>query len=260
MQKIPHEIEVLMDQYVQSISKSTLRPIGTYVVGSIALGAYDEDHSDIDCITILEGDRNAGYINELAWVHEMLNESNPLGRKMDGTYVRRSQLGKISDSDSLAFVRDGKFQAGIGDINAVTWWILQRHGIAVQGKPTNELGLDITLGDLKTTMRYNIMEYWPNRLWVLEKQTEQLDDETIVDSVLTLCRILYSLRENDVTSKVHAGRYALKVLGTEWHRIIEDALAIRSGAPVKREKSHESRISEALSFVRHCIYEFPLLL
>jgi hypothetical protein len=45
-------------------------------------------------------------------------------------------------------------------------------------------------------------------------------------AVLTLCRILYSLRTGAVTSKPRAASWAMGHIPTKWHDLIQQALAV----------------------------------
>lgn len=84
--EVPNEVKVLMHHYSQGLADSTIRPIGVYVVGSTALGAFEEHQSDVDFITLLDDDYDhLDWFDDLGRVHETLNVKSPLGRRLDGT-------------------------------------------------------------------------------------------------------------------------------------------------------------------------------
>lgn len=71
-------------------------------------------------------------------------------------------------------------------------------------------------------MRYNLIEYWPRQMKQFEQTHVVMDDDTVVDGVLTLGRILYTTTWREVISKVQAGQYALETVHVRWHPIIRE--------------------------------------
>lgn len=84
--RIPIEIQPLMQKYLHLLASKDIRihPVGVFLIGSIALGAFSPDTSDLDFITVMQEDEIDPVIDKLAEVHRELNRIDVFGRKMDG--------------------------------------------------------------------------------------------------------------------------------------------------------------------------------
>ncbi|MBZ0302050.1 MAG: DUF4111 domain-containing protein [Anaerolineae bacterium] len=72
-------------------------------------------------------------------------------------------------------------------------------------------------------------------------------------AVLGVLRQFYSFREGAITSKVGAGDYALQHLPPTWHRLIQEALNIRTQSGQCLYRSRLLRMMEAVRFMRYII-------
>lgn len=253
--RIPMDIRPLMRQYVEILASRNVHPVGIYLVGSIALGSFSPSRSDVDFLTIVEeGDWSEVFLGKLAEVHRQVEKVDVYGGKMDGVYMRLGDVGKSNASmRPYPFVHDGTLYTGYWDVNAVTWWVFERHGFAVMGDEAERHNVRVSWNDLHSTMRYNIHEYWKRQI----QQTELfLNDEWVIDGVLTLCRILYTLQHRDVVSKVAAGTYGLTTLPVKWHRVIREAIRLREGVDTAEFYKDEERAAETVEFIRFGIARF----
>ncbi|MEJ8545172.1 aminoglycoside adenylyltransferase domain-containing protein [Brevibacillus borstelensis] len=217
-----------MEDYKEQVQSAFPdRLFGIYVYGSIALGAFDSAKSDIDFLTLFQNETTNDDLAAIQNIHKKLKRTNPLARRMDGTYLSIKNLGKSNENlPSYPYVTDGKVRQGNWDINAVTWWTVKHHGIPVYGPKPADLDLPILWDDVSNTMKYNLNVYWNRRA---EHVLLFLADEWLGDAVCTVCRILYTLECKEIGSKVDATRHALRMLPSEWHSLLTDALRIRQG-------------------------------
>src|SRR5690606_32753110 len=145
---------------------------GFYVVGSVALGAFRPDHSDIDFVAVVDGDLDPGELRRLRVLHAVtLLRSGARwfvrGRLMvpgvcNGTYVRADDLARpVSTIVPLASHTGREFSVGTGfDVNPVQWATLAQRGIAVRGPEPAALGLDPEPDRLRQWNLDNLAGYW----------------------------------------------------------------------------------------------------
>jgi hypothetical protein len=92
----------------------------------------------------------------------------------------------------------------------------------------------------------NMNTYWKGWIDRLEERrlqipgiSEQTSPSAQLDYAVEWCtlgmlRQLYSIRERDITSKIGAGEYGLKIVPDRWHRLIREAIAIKCRQPVSQ--------------------------
>ena len=137
--------------------------VGVYIYGSIALGAFHIETSDVDFVTVISDSVNKAEKQQLVELHKKLSGST-LGKRMDGMYIPLADLGKYNDEmNEYVYCADGKANIGHWDINAVTWWTLKNQGITVTGKEAEDLSFQIRWDDVVNTMKYNVERYWSEK-------------------------------------------------------------------------------------------------
>ena len=70
--------------------------VGVYIYGSIALGAFHKETSDVDFVTVINDSVNEAEKQQLVELHKKLSD-NTLGKRMDGMYIPLADLGKYND-------------------------------------------------------------------------------------------------------------------------------------------------------------------
>lgn len=235
-QRIPNFLQPLLDTYGQLLARTSFANAvhGVYLIGSLSLGAYEEQTSDIDFLTVLTRELNEVEREELGEVHTCLQAKHRIASKMDGMYVCLSDLGRQNEEmRPYCYTHEGEFRsAGYWDINHVTWWLLKHRAINITGPESATLPFQVTEEDLLATMSYNLNGYWSRRI----REMEQLDLDAMperlvrmetADAVLTLCRITYTLREREVISKLAALHDALRSAEPRWHPLLRETQFIR---------------------------------
>ncbi|MCR8983113.1 aminoglycoside adenylyltransferase domain-containing protein [Brevibacillus laterosporus] len=252
--KIPKKISPLLQEYSDTLISELSDVIdGVYLYGSIALSAFDEHKSDIDFITIVKRSLTSAEIEIVRKLHHKLKKDNPLAKRLDGMYINLEDIGRDNKSlQPYPCCASGVFKKeGHWDINHVTWWTLKHHGITIVGKRVDDLGIATEWQDVKETMNYNINEYWAKKG---KSRIYFLFDEWIEDAVVTLCRIYYTLKYQEIIAKGKAVEYALQVLSSEWHLLLKESIRIRN-----RENgpsyfsSRIKRAQEARNFIAYMI-------
>lgn len=206
--------EVLGDTYV-----------GAYLQGSFALGAGDV-HSDCDFIiattTPPGGEAEAG----LRALHdEIPTREGFWTHNLEGSYADTASLRGVNGLGVPWLYCDNGHRELVWDTHCNTphtRWILRHHGITMDGPPIATLVDDVPAEALRDAMRVALTTLLDDlRTWAPfhVAWTQRY-------TVATYCRMLYTLRTAEVTSKRGALEWALAHLDPQWRplltQVIED--------------------------------------
>lgn len=251
---IPQKVEQVLFAYENELKCAFNNKVyGVYIYNSVALGNFDSNKSDIDFVTIINEDFDDVDLKKLKLIHQKLLNSYEYASKMEGMYIRIDNVGKENGEISpYVYFSDKKLHDyGYYDINSVTWWTLENHGIAIKSPDISSLQLAIKWKDVITNMNYNLNHYWKGKL---ENRFLFITDYWIEFSILTLCRILYTFENNKITSKTEAARFVANMVNEKYKMIISEALRIRTGDSKKSlYKWRVSRLRDARAFAESII-------
>jgi len=227
-----------------------------YLVGSIALGDYQEGRSDIDFVALLASPLSVTQIESLARIHAAMTASE--GPHFDGFYIEQAELERVPAPKWAPFSVDGVFRsdAVCFEINPVTWLCLAQHGISVRGRPAQALAIATDPASLQSFEVDNLRTYW--KPWIEEGSKalarkapdEGADAAVLAWGVLGMLRIACTLTTGRIVSKTEAGRWALTRYPLQWHPVIQDALSARFGEVTRLPIT---RCHRALEFMRYVI-------
>ncbi|TVX93843.1 aminoglycoside adenylyltransferase domain-containing protein [Paenibacillus agilis] len=225
---LPREVETLLFAFQQRLLAELPNQIcGIYLYGSIALDAYNSMNSDIDIIVLFDTNPTESTIQTITDIHQELASTHPLAKRMDSMYIPLDYIGKQNDDvPPYMYVTDGKVRQGKWDLNAVTWWVLKHHGITLCGPKCMELNINICWDDVLQTLDYNLNHYWKRRS---NSRLLFMLDSVRADAVCTMCRIMYSLKQQQIVPKVKAVNLVMSELPEEWHSLLLESIAIREG-------------------------------
>ncbi|MBI1257111.1 MAG: DUF4111 domain-containing protein [Chloroflexi bacterium] len=258
---IPPAIAPLLDTYLTAIEQKLPGLLtGFYVYGSIALGAFNERSSDIDAVAVVSRRCTPSDIEDLRAIHQAIQQQYPRPF-LEVIYLQEGDFGKEANQiEPFPYAHDGGFEAsGHFEINEVTWWLLKNKGITLKGTRAADLNYTVDWDDLIAKMHINLNDYWarytrnPRYIAVL------FSDYGVQWAVTGVLRQYYSFREGDITSKDGAALYALDHVAERWHKLIREALNIRSDTPPSLYRSPIVRGIEAINFVNAIIQESNLL-
>lgn len=248
---IPTEIQPLLEKYVMLMQTDLPELLSAlYVHGSIALDDFQVGRSDVDFIAVLSRPCTKNGLAQLKHVHDQLAQTFPR-MPLSGAYLQIDDLGKTeSDIAPHPHYHDGILHAhGIHDINDVTWFLLKTRPVVVFGaEPQFAYMPDWT--PIKTAMLDNLNSYWKQFLRNPARIVWLYSDYGVEWVVLGVVRLLYTLEENDITSKSGAGEWGLAHLPEKWHPIIHEALNLRRG----EQSGYRSRLLRSLTAYRFTAY------
>lgn len=219
----PDDIAYFFSAYMACLERQF--PIhGCYLYGSVALGAYDPVKSDLDFMLVLASPLDDSSLLEP--LHADLCRQFPLARKLEGHFVPLSAIQRCALTESFPHVADGAYH-GLQGVMTVYWHQLHTCGVRITGPAPETLFPPIPWEQVQQEMAYNINGYGYNR--TLQPDETFYPDSAIDFTVLTVCRILYTLEHRQIIAKVDAGRWALSTLPEIWHPLIREAMLIRTG-------------------------------
>jgi hypothetical protein len=254
--ELPELVKPLVQEYISQMEKE-LPGLMTalFLHGSIALGAFDPRFSDIDFVSVISRRCEDSDLERLAAVHRMLAKRYPRP-ELQGCYLQESDLGRIEDAvEAHPSYSDGRLDPnGHDDMNDVTWWLIKHCGVAVAGPEPDTLAFTVSWDRLIANMRHNLNTYWKQFTNKPARMVWLLGNYGIQWAVLGVLRQYYTFREHDITSKIDAGEYGLQHLPARWHRIIREALNIRSEVGGSLYPSRILRALEAVQFLKFVIH------
>jgi hypothetical protein len=222
--------------------------VGMYLHGSLAIGDFDVERSDIDFLVVTENHLPNQLVSELQTMFTRVPSACDLKWKtnFEGSFIPRSALRRFDpDNSAHPVIRvDGSF--GI-DQHGSEWviqrYIIREHGIVVSGPDPQDLIDPIYPDDLRQATLKVLHEWWEPQL---DDPFRLHDSEYQAYAILTMCRILYTLKYGTVVSKPVAARYIQKTMNERWKELIEQALAWRHGKPM-------DSLAETLNFIRYTV-------
>jgi len=227
LSKVPETIQPLLHDYIQYMEQHFPNDIlvGTYLYGSISLGEFNEDKSDIDFVTVVNRELNQQEVHTLKSIHKELN-LHSLGRRMDGIYITIDGLGKSNvELPPYFYCSNGKIKKGYWDVNAVTWWMIEQYGIKVYGNEVSGLNLQSQWSKVIENMEYNINSYWINKA---KNAFIFMFDDMVEFCVLTISRILSTLDAKKILTKTEGANKAQDILPERWHLLLKEGLRLRN--------------------------------
>ena len=229
---LPNGAAGAIDRYLDAADKAVPGLIvGLHVAGSLALGDYRPERSDIDVVAVVACEPDGAQRSLLAEVHRVV------ATRVDGPYLTAAAMGKDpSDVGPVAFHVDGRFEHGpCHEVSPVTWTILAEHAITVRGDAPSALGVRADREAVQAFGAANLAGYWAGWARAIAAVLEGAADDDTMETqmlewgVLGAARVHCAATTGAVVSKLDAGSYALRTFGTEWHHVIELATSSRRG-------------------------------
>lgn len=259
----PASSEMLPDSRVRSIVNDYIQQVeaaapgllaGFYIYGSISMGDYSLELSDIDFVAVISEELKSEQLAVLAEVHRTV-ASRARKPNMDGIYVTSGQLGKLPHEipPFPYYHRNRLHESGYFECNSVTWAELKESGIRIVGLAPSMLEYEVDWNDLLLNMQGNLNSYWRNwmmqsaKLWSVQGM-KLLSRGAAEWGVLGISRLYYTFREREITTKAAAGEYMLRHVDQRWHPIIKEAIHYRRGIPSSYQSINKRR-ADALAYM-----------
>jgi hypothetical protein len=205
--------------------------VGLHVTGSLALGDYHPERSDIDVVFVTDGVLDQSQRALIGEVHRVV------AMRIDGPYIPLALIGASPDTiDAVPFHVDGRFEVGAcHEVSPITWAILAEHAITVRGARPCDLGVRADHDAVRAFSIANLRGYWARWARTIGALLDGALDDDLMEArmlewgVLGVARVHCAAHTGAVVSKRAGGEYALGVVDAEWHDLVDLALASRAG-------------------------------
>jgi len=209
--------------------------VGLYLGGSLVLGDFSEQISDIDLVTAVSSDISDTEFNQLQQMHaDFVAEHKEWRDRIEVCYVstdalktvksRARQIVNISPGEPIHRLESTKEWM-------ISWYLTREKSITLFGPPPNTIIEPISKEEYIRSVKDH-MKSWEG--WVKDMRDRYTQAAYVV---LTMCRALYAYKNGDQVSKIEAARWAKREL-PEWSGLIEHAL-------IWRETKNEESVDES---------------
>jgi hypothetical protein len=197
--------------------------VGIYLRGSLALGDFIPETSDVDVLAVTEHPINDAEFADLATLHAQLAAlANPYANRHEIAYIDRAALRQFQPG--LYHPSRGQGETLIWTEHHANWllerWAVREHGVTLLGPEPQTLIALISAGELDQAVRARLLDWvdWAQKLADPEWRAPRRAAATYV--VETMCRTLYALACAELPSKPRAVAWALEVLPEPWRSTV----------------------------------------
>jgi hypothetical protein len=220
--------------------------ISLYLCGSLAMGGFEPQRSDIDFLVVTDERLPQAMIAALEMMHARLwSGGDDWAGKLEGVYMPIAMLRRYNPQDPpIPSVNEGRFYlARQGPDWVLQRHILRQHETIVAGPSLRDLIDPLEADELRQAVREFLASWWEPML---------RDDSRLRDTgyqpyaVLTICRALYTLQNGIIATKRRAAEWAMHALPEEWKDLIELSLSWQAG-------DEDGDIAQTREFIRYAV-------
>lgn len=219
-----NEILNLLLTHVQKILGNQF--IGMYLHGSLANGGFDE-HSDIDVVVVTAVDVSEEAFLALKDMHEQIAKiDSPWAIQLEVSYIPQDALRRFDSKSNLHPHMDRGEGEVLHMMHHESDWVIQRHilrerGIVITGPDPKTLIDPVAPDDLRPGI-VNVLPFWLDPVLNDPPKIGKRGYQSFF--VLSLCRMLYTLKHGEIISKHAAAEWGKENLDPRWKPLIEHAL------------------------------------
>jgi len=250
----PHnDVNILLDDLLTSVQDILGRQlVGAYLFGSLANGGFDED-SDIDVLMVTRKAIDDDQFAELSAMHDRLFAiDSPWAIQLEVSYIPVRALRRYDPTDNVHPHVDRGYEERLHRMVHDEAWLVQRHvlrqrGITLLGPPPETLIDPVTPDQLREAMRNHLRD-WTSHLLAEPDAFARRGGQSY--TVLSLCRILYTIDHGDVVSKQVAAHWAQRTLDPCWTSLIE---GVWHGRHHPNEKAATKDVQATIAFIHYAL-------
>ena len=247
------EVNTLLKELLESVQAILgSHFIGMYLDGSLTSGDFDQD-SDIDFVVVSDVESSGSLFSALQAMHDRIAAiDSGWAIQLEGSYISQPALRRYDPAQAL----HPNIERGRGErlkmvqhdeAWAIHRYILRERGMTLAGPVPQTLIDPVAPDDLRQAM-LKILQGWAAQILDDPAQLKRRGYQSY--TVLSLCRILYTLENGGVVSKSAAARWAQETLGERWAPLIEQSWEGRHHPEL--EASAEA-VNGTLEFIRYSL-------
>ncbi|HEX9606366.1 MAG TPA: aminoglycoside adenylyltransferase domain-containing protein, partial [Gemmatimonadaceae bacterium] len=193
------------------------RFVGMYLDGSLAIGDFEPDKSDLDFVVVTDGELSDETFRNLQAMHERIaTGTSKWVKELEGSYIPQRALRHGRRPAAHPYIDRGSTLAVVHQESG--YWVIHRHmlrehGVVLAGPAPGTLIDPVSPNELRQAALGILHEWW----------MPMLADAPLLQNmfyrcyaVLTMFRMLYTIRHGTIVSKPVAARWAEEVLDRRW--------------------------------------------
>ena len=198
--------------------------VGLYLYGSLVMGDFDMEASDIDLLAALTSDVTETEFERLQAMHDAIaREHPPWENRIEVQYYSLQGLNTFRDKRTpIAKISPGE-PFNLSDAGRdwlMNWYMVREQAVVLYGPPAAEIIGPVSREEYVEAAREHVEEWGP-------RMAETKDRPSQAYAILTMCRALYTDREGGQLSKKQAAEWVAREY-PEWAGITQKALAWRA--------------------------------
>jgi hypothetical protein len=225
--------------------------LGVYLVGSLALGDFDPQTSDLDLIIVTTGTLADAIIAALRELHQRFGQSGSAwAERIDAVYIPQEALREPSPTAANYPILEWPGLLALAPLESgwpIQRYTLREYGIVVGGPDPHALLDPVDPDDLRQASA-TIVERWHDQAhgepdwstWLRARENQSF-------VVMTLCRVLYTLETGAVASKPAAARWVDQSLPAQWSGLIGRTRAEQ----LARQDASADEVNETLALLEY---------
>ncbi len=248
---LPTAVSALLETLLAGLRQALCdNVVGCYLRGSLALGDFDPETSDVDILVATERPVSEAEFEALAALHARVPaRDNEFGRPYEVSYVDRASLRRFAPRERRHPTVGSDWAFGWAehrDNFVLERWVVRERGVAMFGPDPKTLIEPISADELRAAARSELvarLSDWakagarepPN--WLATRYYQAFEVETV-------CRALQTVATGELSTKRQAVTWARATLPPEWQGLIKWSQRYRA------DKSPDaSRFAEIVRFV-----------
>jgi hypothetical protein len=247
------EVNTLLQELLESVQAILgSHFVGLYLDGSLSSGDFDQD-SDVDFVVVTDDEISGDLFSALQAMHERIATIDSwCATQLEGSYISQRALRRYDPAHTL----HPNIERGRGErlkmihhdeARDIHRHVLRERGITLAGPAPRALIDPVSPTRLRQAM-LTLLPGWAAQILREPAQIKYRGYQSY--TVLSLCRVLYTLQYGTVVSKPVAARWAQATLSEHWVPLIERAWAGRHD-PGSEASSED--VSETLEFIRYAM-------
>jgi len=231
--------------------------VGMYLHGSLAIGDFDRNRSDIDFLVITSKGLPESLISDLKSMHTRIYESDlEWSARLEAAYIPVDAMRAYSPDGPACplvnmnkLVNQNEFLVARPEAN----WVIIRHilytcGVVITGPPLQTIINPVSPEQLREAVLAQLRHNWTP--W-LSNSGLFLSSGHQPFVVLTMCRALYTLRHSTIATKLRSAEWVIANSDRKWTELIKRAMAWHFGDP-------SGDIGQTQEFIRYTLDEAGL--
>jgi hypothetical protein len=242
-------VNVLLELLLSGMQKILGKKlVGLYLYGSLVIGDFDPNISDIDLVAALSSDIDDKEFGALQKMHDdFVKQYKGWDDRIEVCYISVAALHAVrSRTSQIANISPGEpFHRRESSIEWLTdWYVVREKGITLFGPSPKTLIEPISKDEFIQSVKAHAKAW---REWINDMHNRKSQ----AYAILTMCRALYTYKNGEQVSKKQAALWAEKEL-PEWSKLIQNALLWREDWR-NEQVDHEETFPETLRFVHFAI-------